>query len=257
MSAPLRDVVAYLNEYLRIGEVADESNAVNGLQVENSGEVDGIVAAVDASQATIDGIARPRTLLLVHHGLFWDGNVPVTGRRYRRLAALIENDTALYSAHNALDLHPEVGNNVVLAERLGMGVEGWFGTYRGHAIGVWGFVPPALASRETLVAELGRAVGNFAPGPKLIAGGPDRVSRVGIITGGAGSMIAAARDAGLDTYITGEGPHHTYFDAMEWGLNVIYAGHYATETLGVQALASHLAERFDLEWEFHDHPTGL
>ena len=71
------------------------------------------------------------------------------------------------------------------------------------------------------------------------------------------AAIGEARDAGLDTYITGEGPHHTYFDAVEWGLNVIYAGHYATETLGVQALASHLGERFDLEWEFHDHPTGL
>ena len=86
--------------------------------------------------------------------------------------------------------------------------------------------------------------------------GPERVARVGIITGGAGNMIGAAHDAGLDTFITGEGAHYTYFDAIEWGLNVVFAGHYATETLGVQALASHLAERFELEWEFHDHPTG-
>jgi putative NIF3 family GTP cyclohydrolase 1 type 2 len=107
------------------------------------------------------------------------------------------------------------------------------------------------------VSEVNRALGTFAPGARLIPGGPDRVSRVGIITGGAGSMIGEARNAGLDTYITGEGPHHTFFDAVEWGLNVIYAGHYATETLGVQALASHLGDRFDLEWEFHDHPTGL
>ena len=104
---------------------------------------------------------------------------------------------------------------------------------------------------------MNRALGTFAPGARLIAGGPERVSRVGIITGGAGGMIGEARTTGLDTYITGEGAHHTYFDAVEWGLNVIYAGHYATETLGVQALASHLAERFELEWEFHDHPTGL
>jgi dinuclear metal center YbgI/SA1388 family protein len=265
-AVPLADVAAYLDEYLRVREVPDERNAVNGLQVENSGAVGSIIAAVDASHATIAGAAaaaasraegRAAPLLLVHHGLFWDGNVPVTGRRYRRMAALIESDLALYSAHIPLDLHPEVGNNVVLAERLGMQVEGWFGDYKGSALGAWGFAPQRWGTREALVAEVDRALGTFAPGARLIGGGPERVSRVGIITGGAGGMIGAAREAGLDTYITGEGAHHTYFDAMEWGLNVIYAGHYATETLGVQALASHLADRFDLDWEFHDHPTGL
>lgn len=255
----LAEIVSYLDEYLRVRETADERNAVNGLQVENSGTVDSIVAAVDASQATIDGViaAGGQPLLLVHHGLFWEGNVPVTGRRYRRLSGLIENDVALYSAHIPLDLHPEVGNNVVLAERLGVEVEGWFGDYKGSALGVWGYAPSRWSTREALVGELNHALGTFAPGARLIPGGPEKVGRVGIITGSAGSMISAAREAGLDTYITGEGPHHSYFDATEWGLNVIYAGHYATETLGVQALASHLAERFDLDWEFHDHPTGL
>ena len=267
MSAvPLTEITAYLDEYLRVRDVPDERNAVNGLQVENSGAIGSIVAAVDASHATIAGSvaaasSRPHgsaaPLLIVHHGLFWDGNVPVTGRRYRRLAALLEHDLALYSAHIPLDLHPEVGNNVVLAERLGMQVEGWFGDYKGRALGAWGVAPPRWATRDALVAEVDRALGTFAPGARLISGGPERVSRVGIITGGAGGMIGAAREAGLDTFITGEGAHHTYFDAMEWGLNVIYAGHYATETLGVQALASHLADRFDLDWEFHDHPTGL
>ncbi|MDQ3426884.1 MAG: Nif3-like dinuclear metal center hexameric protein [Gemmatimonadota bacterium] len=258
--AALSDVVAYLDGYLRVREIPDERNAVNGLQVENGGRVGGIVAAVDASQATIDRViaedpAAP--LLLVHHGLLWDGNVPFTGRRYRRVAALIERDVAVYAAHIPLDLHPEVGNNVVMAERLGIGVEGWFGDYRGVPLGVWGYAPAGLISRDSLVGELDRVLGTLTPGARLIAGGPERVSRIGIITGGAGNMIQAARDAGLDTYITGEGAHHTYFDAMEWDLNVIYAGHYATETLGVQALASHLAERFELEWEFHDHPTGM
>ncbi len=267
MSAvPLAEIVAYLDEYLRVREVPDERNALNGLQAENSGVVGSLVAAVDASQATIDRVARQAAerpegeappLLIVHHGLFWDGNIPLTGRRYRRIASLIEHDVALYSAHIPLDLHPEVGNNVVLAERLGIEVEEWWGDYKGSRIGVWGYAPQRWATREALLAEVDRALGTFTPGARLIGGGPERVSRVGIITGGAGSMIGAAREAGLDTYITGEGPHHTYFDAMEWGLNVIYAGHYATETLGVQALASHLGERFGLEWEFHDHPTGL
>jgi dinuclear metal center YbgI/SA1388 family protein len=256
---PLGELVSYLDEYLRVREVPDERNAVNGLQVENSGHIGRIVAAVDASQTTIDGLAASGagSLLLVHHGLLWDGNVPLTGRRYRRVAALLEQDAALYAAHIPLDLHPEVGNNVVLAERLGIEVAGWFGDYKGSPIGVWGHAGDGYPTREALVTEVNRALGTFTPGARLIPGGPERVSRIGIITGGAGSMIAAARDAGLDTYITGEGAHHTFFDAVEWGLNVIYAGHYATETLGVQALASHLGERFGLDWEFHDHPTGL
>jgi dinuclear metal center YbgI/SA1388 family protein len=263
-AVPLAEMVRYLDDYLRLHEIPDERNAVNGLQVENQGLVGGIVAAVDASQATIDGViaegpgrggAAP--LVLVHHGLFWDGNVPLTGRRYRRVAALVEHDVPLYSAHIPLDLHPTVGNNVVLAERLGVVVEGWFGDYKGVPIGVWGHVPPRLAPRDALLAEVNHALGTPSPGARLIAGGPERVARVGIITGGAGNMIGAAHAAALDTFITGEGAHYTYFDAIELGLNVVFAGHYATETLGVQALASHLAERFDLEWEFHDHPTGL
>lgn len=259
----LNDLVEYLDEYLRIKDIPDEPNAVNGLQVENSGRVGGIVAAVDASQATIDGVVaaletgQPPPLLLVHHGLLWDGNVPVTGRRYRRLGGLLDHDVPLYAAHIPLDVHPEVGNNAVLAERLGIRVEGWFGSYRGIDMGVWGPSPTSLSTRESLTLELDRVLHTLRGSATLIPGGPGRPSRIGIITGGAGDMIGAAREAGLDTFITGEGPHHTYFDAMEWGLNVIYAGHYATETLGVQAMASHLAEQFDLEWDFHDHPTGL
>jgi dinuclear metal center YbgI/SA1388 family protein len=262
-TASLLDLVDYLDEYLRIKDIPDEPNAVNGLQVENSGRVGGIVAAVDASQATIDGViailepGQPPPLVLVHHGLLWDGNVPVVGRRYRRLAALLDHDIPLYAAHIPLDVHPEVGNNAVLAERLGIRVEGWFGAYRGIEMGVWGPSPPSLPTRESVAVELDRVLHTLKGSASLIPGGPEKPSRIGIITGGAGNMIRAARDAGLDTFITGEGPHHTYFDAMEWGLNVIYAGHYATETLGVQALASHLAEQFDLEWDFHDHPTGL
>jgi dinuclear metal center YbgI/SA1388 family protein len=260
---PLTELIRYLDDYLRIREVPDERNAVNGLQVENQGLVGGIVAAVDASQATVDRVAAEGPgrggapmLILVHHGLFWDGNVPVTGRRYRRLATLLEHDLALYSAHIPLDVHPTVGNNVVLAERLGLAVEGWFGDYRGVPIGVWGQAPARLSTRDGVVAELNHALGITSAGARVVAGGPERIARIGIITGGAGNMVGAAHTAGLDTFITGEGPHHTYFDAVESGLNLIYAGHYATETLGVQALASHLAERFELDWEFHDHPTG-
>jgi dinuclear metal center YbgI/SA1388 family protein len=251
----LSELSGYLDGYLRVREIPDEPNALNGLQVENSGEVDRIVAAVDASLETIaaTGIGGS-PLLLVHHGLFWDGNAALTGRRMRRVRALLERDAAIYAAHIPLDVHPEVGNNVVLARRLGMDIGGWFGAYRGIELGVWGEAPPSLRDRAALAERLGELLGSQ---PRVLPGGPPQARRLGVVTGAAGSMIAAARDAGLDTFITGEGPHHTYFDAMEWGLNVIYAGHYATEQGGVQALAAHLAKHFGLPWEFHHHPTGL
>ncbi len=274
---PLQEIRGYLDQYLRLPEIPDEPGAVNGLQMENRGLIGYLIAAVDASQATIDGaVAKARhsiearagdvgggwaphaaPLLIVHHGLFWDGNLPVTGRRFRRLGALFEGDVALYAAHIPLDVHPEVGNNIALARRLGLAVDGWFGTYKGIPIGVHGRAPANLGTRASLVEALGTQLA-VAPGSvHLIPGGPETVSRIGIIAGAAGDMLASAREAGLDTFITGEGAHHTHFDAMEWGINLIYAGHYATESLGVQALAAHLSNRFGLPWEFHHHPTGL
>ena len=248
----LDDLVQYLNGYLRIGEVTDDPHALNGLQVENGGEVQNVAVAVDACQAAIDQAAqRGADLLLVHHGLFWGGLEPLVGRHYRRIAALLRHGIALYSAHIPLDRHPEVGNNVVLARKLGMEVRGWFGDYRGSPVGTWGELD---LPREALAGRLGEILGHPA---RLVPAGPERSRRVGIITGGAGSMIKDAWGAGLDSFITGEGQHWTFFEAEELGVNVYYAGHYATETVGVKALAEHVAERFQLPWTFIDHPTGL
>ena len=250
---PLQTLASYLDSLLNLAEIPDESNAVNGLQVSNRGEIRRLFAAVDASQDTIDVAAKAGsgTLILVHHGLFWDGNVAVTGRRYRRLRALFEHDLALYSAHIPLDVHPELGNNVALAERIGIPVRGWFGHYKGIALGVWG---DCELPRESLVRRLEK---ELAVGCKLIPGGPERTARVGIISGAGGTMVGQAVYAGLDTYITGEGPHHTYFDATEGGVNLIYAGHYATETLGVRALAAQISDRFGIPHTFVEAPTGL
>ena len=245
-------LVDYLNGFLRVGDVPDEGRALNGLQVENEGQATRIGVAVDAGEATIAEAARRGCdFLIVHHGLFWDGNVPVTGRRYRRLRALLESGIALYSAHIPLDVHPEVGNNAVLARALGIEPEGTFGSYKGMDLGVLGRLE---IRREALAARLDDLLGVRI---KLMPGGSERVARVGVITGGGGSMIADAIASGLDAYVTGEGAHHTWFDAMEGGINVYYGGHYATETWGVRALGEHLEARFDLPWEFLDFPTGL
>jgi dinuclear metal center YbgI/SA1388 family protein len=245
-------LTGYLDAYLRIHEVPDWPDAWNGLQVENSGEVTRVAAAVDASFASIEAcIRRGCDLLLVHHGLYWSGTQPVTGRTYRRLHELLAGNVAVYSAHLPLDAHPEVGNNAVLARELGIEVEGGFGEYRGVAVGLRGRLS---LRREALAARLDEVLGGRV---KLIPGGPERLEQVGIVTGAAADMIAEAAAVGLDAFITGEGAHHTYFDAMELGINVYYGGHYATEVWGVRALARHLGERFSLEWEFLDLPTGL
>lgn len=245
-------LVPYLDRYLRTSEVPDAPNALNGLQLANGGTISRVTAAVDLCDATVQMAAQQGAdLLLVHHGLFWGGLQPLTGRAYRRVAGLIKHNIALYSAHLPLDVHPEVGNNAVLAHRLGVARRGEFGEEYGMRIGVWGETD---ISRAALAQRLAEVVGGH---PRLMAFGPERVRRVGIVTGAAGSMIGQAAAQGLDTYITGEGAHHTFFDAEELGLNVFYAGHYATETFGVKALAERLCTEFDLPWSFLDHPTDL
>jgi dinuclear metal center YbgI/SA1388 family protein len=248
----IQELTAYLDQYLNIAAITDYAGALNGLQVENSGRVSRVATAVDASEASIrEAIRRHCDVLLVHHGLFWDGNVPVTGRRYRRLRQLIASDVAVYSAHLPLDVHPEVGNNMQLARAIGLAVEGSFAQQPSFDAGIWGTLE---VTRETLAARLDDVLGVRV---RLLPGGGEKLTRVGVITGGAGSMIHHAVAAGLDAFITGEGAHHTYFDAMESGINVYYGGHYATETFGVRALAQHLEERFGIPWEFIDLPTGL
>ncbi|MFO7589017.1 MAG: Nif3-like dinuclear metal center hexameric protein [Gemmatimonadota bacterium] len=251
--ADLREIVEFLDTYLDVASIPDAPGARNGLQVDSRSPVERICAAVDASQETIDSASREAAqLLLVHHGLFWGDPLPVVGRTYRRLKALFDADLAVYAAHLPLDVHPEVGNNVQLARALGLEVEGRFGEWSGlEGVGVW---CSADLSLEGLAGRVRDACGSA---PRVIPGGPAHVRRVGIVTGGAGSLIAAAHAAGLDTFLTGEGTHHTYHEAVELGVNVLYAGHYATETLGVKELAARLADRFDLGWSFVDRPTGL
>jgi dinuclear metal center YbgI/SA1388 family protein len=291
----LESILQYLEGYLGVSTHPDYPTALYGLQIEGRPEVQRLAVAVDASVASIEAaVELGADLMIVHHGLFWGGLQPLTGRHLARIRPLIESGTSLYSCHLPLDAHVEVGNCALLARSIGVEPEQRFAPYQGVPIGWWGRLPEALelgALEERVRAAVdgrGRGAaggpgGSGGPGGTAgataggwvhatadaaaraipagsihtIAGGPARIERVGVVTGGGASFVRDAAALGLDAFVTGEGPHHTYFDAVELGIHVLLAGHYATETFGVKALAAHLEERFGLEWTFIDQPTGL
>ncbi len=246
------EIVDYTNDFLRIREIGDWDNALNGLQIENSGRVIKIGASVDASTRVLEAAAKQNVdLVIVHHGLFWPGLQPVTGVLRRQLELAFENNIALYSAHLPLDLHPQVGNNAQLAAALGLRSNRPFFEEKGQKIGL-----KARASllREELDRKLQKALG----GPvKSFMFGPKKTGTIGIITGGAGSEIYKIAQEGIDTFITGEAPHWAAVAADELGMNLLLGGHYATEVFGVKALAAHLSKRFKVPWAFIDCPTGM
>ncbi|MBI2192753.1 MAG: Nif3-like dinuclear metal center hexameric protein [Planctomycetes bacterium] len=248
----LADLVQYLDDYLRIAEIPDYPGAENGLQIEGRSTVCRIAAAVDACRATIDEAVRLKSdLLIVHHGLLWGGAQRWTGPLYRKLLPAFEGRLGVYSCHLPLDAHPEVGNNHQLARALGLHIAGPFGLYQNCPIGVR---CTADLARQELMERLDAVLGSPS---RLLPCGPLRVRQVGILTGNAGNKVAEASSSGLDTLITGEGPHQTFLAAEDASVNVFLSGHYATETFGVRALARHLHARFGLDWEFIDHPSSL
>ena len=248
----LAAIVKHCDQILRTKETGDYDGAANGLQVENSGAVTKIAATVDASLATVKlAIAAKADLLLVHHGLFWSPAQPWTGKKYELLQLLIENNLAVYSSHLPLDAHPKLGNNVQLCAALGLKNLKPFFASHGQTIG---FKAHAKISRTELAKRLERATGAK---PRIIPGGKNICEKIGVVTGGAGGDLKFAAAEGVDTFITGEGPHWTFALAEELGLNVFYGGHYATETFGVKALAAELSRKFKLPWEYVNHPTGL
>ena len=249
----LPQIVSSLDPFLRTSEIPDYPGAVNGLQIENGGGIKRIVAAVDACEAVIREASRVRgTLLIVHHGLFWNGMQPVTGTHYRKIKAALDGDLALYSSHLPLDLHPRVGNNVLLAKALALKSVKPALELKGQPVGVIGTISPV--GRDQFAKRLSAAVGGEV---HLAPGGSSTIKRVLLVTGGAGSEVTRAASLGVDAFVTGEGPHWSYTAAEESGINLFYAGHYATETFGVKALAAWLSEKTGLPWSFLDHPTGL
>jgi dinuclear metal center YbgI/SA1388 family protein len=250
----LAEMVSFLDRELRIAEIPDYPAALNGLQLANDGGVKRVVAAVDASLAVVEEAAAGGTpaLLIVHHGMFWQGTQALTGPHYRKIKTAMDAGLALYSAHLPLDIHPQWGNNIQLAQALGLANPIPFFHWKDIFLGLRG---AWSGTRDELAMALSRAVGG---GPvHVAAGGPAEIREIGLITGGAGSEIAKVAAEGIDTFITGEAPHWSHPLALELGSNLLLAGHYATETFGVRALAEALAARFGLPWSFIDHPSGL
>jgi dinuclear metal center YbgI/SA1388 family protein len=164
---------------------------------------------------------------------------------------LLDHNLAVYSSHLPLDAHPKLGNNAQLCAALGLKNLRPFFFSHGQCIG---FQSRTRISRNDLAKRLHRATGAK---PLLIPGGKNICQRIGVVTGGAGNELKLAAEEGVDTFITGEGSHWTFAAAEELGLNVLYGGHYATETFGVKALAAHLAKTFRVTWEFLHYPTDL
>ena len=241
----------YLDELLDIQSIKDSPNAVNGLQVQNTGEILKLGLAVDLCQATIDlAVEKNCNMMFVHHGMFWGGVQPIRGSFYDKLAAMMRANLGLYSAHIPLDMHPVLGNNRALADLIGLEHLEPFGEYGGEKIGLKGRIDEQSAESlgQLLETQLGSPV-------KVI--GKGEVQSVGLVTGGAADIINQAKQEPLDCYITGEGANHHFHEAIEGGCVLILAGHYATETGGVKAVGRHLEEKFNLQSEFLDYPTGL
>jgi dinuclear metal center YbgI/SA1388 family protein len=256
--ATLAELARYLDTELRTSDVPDYDAALNGLQLANDGNVTRVAAAVDFSGTTVAAALRDKAdLLIVHHGMFWRGQEPLVGETYERLRAAIGGGLAVYSSHLPLDLHPELGNNVLLASELQLQTQEGFGRYSGVEIGVMGTsdLPTAiLADRLRAYSARYDTTAVSTPFSK-----ERRTRRWAIITGAGASSatLAEARERGVDTLIVGEGAHHTAVEAIERGPVVLYGGHYATETLGVRAVAARVGARFDVPWTFLNVPTGL
>lgn len=249
---PLSQLTAWLDQYLDINAFPDPS--LNGLQIEGESVVRRIAASVDSSLRSIeDAISSGADLMLVHHGLFWGKPLALTGPHKRRVKTALDAGLSLYAAHIPLDAHREVGNNAMIAKALTLQDLEPFGDWAGQGIGLAGTLalPSGLQQFADKVQKL---TGEIC---LVHGGGPTEVRRLGIVTGEGSDAIPEAAARGLDTLLTGEPAHKHFHDAFEYGVNVIYAGHYDTETFGVRALAAKIEEEFGIPWQFLHLPTGL
>lgn len=254
----LAELTQRYDDRLRTGDFADIDASANGLQVgpddPESVAVERVAFAVDAAEQTIEeAVEWGADALVVHHGLSWGGIERVTGRDYRRIAPLIENDVALYVSHLPLDSHPELGNAAGIADLLGLESREPFGRMGPEHIGQQGH---GEFTREELGELLADELDTGGQGVRGFDFGPDEIEHVAIVTGSGADWLDEAVDVGADALVTGEGKQKVYHEAREAELNVFLAGHYATETFGVRSLES-LAEDWGMVTTFIDAPTGL
>lgn len=244
----LHRLVAFLDAQFTARPLADTSH--NGLQVENNGRISRICAGVDASLEFFQAAQRRGADLLVcHHGISWgDSLKQLTTLNYRRVEFLMKHNMALYASHLPLDAHPQWGNNILLARALGLRHLRRFGVYHGVEIGYAGRLPRAVALRN-FSARLGRVLNCE---PTVLNYGAPHIQVVGVVSGGAAFALEEAHARGLDVLVTGEVSLQGYVLARDLGFNAIFGGHYATEKLGVQAVAEALSRRFRLPAEFID-----
>jgi dinuclear metal center YbgI/SA1388 family protein len=246
---------AFFKSFLEIDNFASSDNSLNGIQVDNDGSpVKKIAFGVDAALETFEQAAAiDAGMLFVHHGLFWGVPSRLTGNLRRRIKSLLDHNICLYAVHLPLDQHPKFGNNIVLAELLGLENIEPFGGYHGRKIGYKGTFPKPVTIEEAVkkINFLGRPpLGVFPFGKKDCAS-------AAIMSGGAADSARDALVEGVDLFVTGESSHQIYHDCLEGKLNMIAGGHYCTEVWGVQAVMRHCIAELGIEAEFIDVPTGL
>lgn len=249
----LEQVLGLYNELF--AGLADGDYSNNGVQVQGKDEVTKIAFAVDACLATFErAVEVGADMLFVHHGISWGGGLKrLDGYTAKRLSLLFQNRVTLYAQHLPLDMHPEIGNNAVLASMLGVSDRQPFFDYHGQAIGYSGTLETAMSASE-LAGLLGKQLGVPVSVPVDCG---KAIRRVGIVSGGGDDAIFEAAERGLDCLVTGEFRHQQYHPALELGVSVIAGGHYATETTGPRAMCEWTQARVDVPCVFLDVPTGL
>ena len=252
----LTEFATRLDERLDVEDLDGLDYAVNGLQVgSEDGTVERAAFAVDGVALTFEeAVEWGADVLVVHHGISWGGIDRVTGKEYERLGTLLRNDLALYAVHLPLDAHRELGNAAGVAEFLDLDVVDGFGREGPATVGI-----RARAGEPQGVAEMRDRLADLPnDGVRVLDFGPDRIEDVAIITGSGTDWLDEAREEGVDALVTGEGKQPAYHEAREAGVNVFLAGHYATETFGVQSLRE-VVEGWGegIETTYVEHPTGL
>ncbi len=248
----LKKLASFLDSELALSEFPKDES-INGLQVEGKESVSGIGIAVDACGYVFkEAAARGVDFLLVHHGLIWGGIRSIRGIARTRIKTLLDADISLYACHLPLDWHPKYGNNEELLRVLSIKKTGEFGVYHGKRIGYRGKTDSPIS-----VSEFVKRVDKTLKTRSSYVDFKRKVMNVGVVSGGGWSAIHDAEGLDIDTFLTGEPSHSAYHLAKEMGVNLIFAGHYATETLGVKAVGKMLSRRFGIPVDFIDYPTGL